>query len=96
MKKLFIVSVVLLLSACGTFPSASEYWTINGKWPGYEQVQTDMMNCGFINAWNNVDMPHDEYIKAYLCMEQKGYLFNGKKTCDKSVYRDNPVCKNIK
>ncbi|KLT73112.1 hypothetical protein PL75_04150 [Neisseria arctica] len=95
MKKNMLMAIVIMvwLVGCGTFPTASEYWKKNGKWPGYEVVQNDMRSCGFENAWNNAEMSDNKYIKASLCMEKKGYLFNGKRTCDKNAYKDYPACK---
>jgi hypothetical protein len=52
-----------------------------------------MLGCGFDNTASNTDMSDSKYIKSAQCMERKGYLFNGKRTCDKRAYRDLPACK---
>ncbi|MCF7528804.1 hypothetical protein ACOR62_06080 [Neisseria lisongii] len=90
MKKLFIASVALLLSACGTFPSASEYWTYQGKPVTPKIVVPEMEACGFINTWNPISMDKDSLANAYLCMEKKGFLFAGKKAC---TWIDSKICK---
>ena len=92
-KYLSLILLSLVVVRCGTFPTASDYWTIDGVWPGYEKVQNDMLSCGFTNTWNPTDMPRNEKLKAHLCMEKKGYLFNDKPVCKWSFYNDLPACK---
>ena len=70
-KYLSLILLSLVVVSCGTFPTASDYWTIDGVWPGYEKVQNDMLSCGFTNTWNPTDMPRNEKLKAHLCMEKK-------------------------
>ena len=92
---LFLSSLIITGCGSGRFPSASEYWKKGDIWPGYEIVQKDMHACGFPNTWNYVDMPKNEKLKAHLCMEKKGYLFNGEPTCKWDFYKNESACTNI-
>lgn len=97
MKKILVLIVLpCIITSCGTFPAAHDYWKLNNQSVAYDKLEADMLACGFKNTVNNADMSNNLYIKSSLCMEKKGYLFNGKKTCDKSAYRDEIACKNIK
>ena len=37
-KYLSLILLSLVVVSCGTFPTASDYWTIDGVWPGYEKA----------------------------------------------------------
>ena len=70
-----------------------DYWKLNNQSVSYPKLKSDMLGCGFDNTASNTDMSDSKYIKSAQCMERKGYLFNGKRTCDKRAYRDLPACK---
>lgn len=88
------ILLVILISACGSFPTESEYWKIDGQWPGYAQVHQDMADCKFDNFYNNARMPVNNYIISSKCMEKKGYLFNEEPICSSNAYQSKSACKN--
>ena len=95
MKNLIIkITLLLCITSCGHFPSASEGWrNSQGVKIPPALISKEMKYCGFINTWNPIDMPKNDLIRAAQCMENKGYFFNGKRTCDKNAYKDYPACK---
>ena len=94
MKK-YLLTICLLqaIISCGTYPWEYDYWKLNNQSVSYPKLKSDMLGCGFDNTASNTDMSDSKYIKSAQCMERKGYLFNGKRTCDKRAYRDLPACK---
>ncbi|UOO81260.1 hypothetical protein LVJ83_09845 [Uruburuella testudinis] len=94
MRNYLIMSFVsFLIAGCGTYPWEHDYWKLNNQSVPYPKLKSDMLSCGFANTANNTSISDNTYIKNAKCMEKKGYLFNGKRTCDKSVYKDLPACK---
>lgn len=100
MKILALIMVTILVASCSySFnqpPLQSyEYFRKSGQTVDIDIVQKDMLDCGFDNPFDNKEMlfnNKNEYVKAYLCMEQKGYK---KDTLPKGIchrYKDQPAC----
>lgn len=103
MKLLVMISIALSLVGCHisrSFQPPPEGYEMyyrhrhNDTQP--EVVKRDMLECGFPNVYNNAPLTNNnpnEYVKATLCMEGKGYITNSHGgICNVRVYEKEPAC----
>lgn len=104
---LTLILLAALLTGCHIerafdYPDEYKMYHLNGKYPKKnsalaEQTKQDMLSCGFANTYNNQGYGSRNTRAIYsLCMDQKGYLIDGKlKTCEISIYKHTETCKTL-
>lgn len=100
-----LICVTSLLNGCILFMFADRSGPLRESWEAFyknkkkdvpaEIVKQDMLGCGFDNTHNNIGMllnNQENYVKAQLCMENKGYKVTSlpKGVCHR--YPDSSAC----